>query len=266
MPRMSHRLPATLILAGVAAFATPALAQQEGQPGSRCVAPDSVSVVGNARVSRESIVADAGIVPGEAQNYRSLQRAIRGLYATGQFEDVQITCDAADDRATLVVTVKERLVLDAVSVAGTDRVSDRSVRDRVDLLVGHPIDPAQVTHAVTRIDSLYKAQGYYLARIRPETTVTAGGHASLVFRVTEGRRLAISGVRVVGNQRLSDEAVVKAMKTRPEGFWWFRKGEFDEEKYAGDKGERIPELYASHGFIDFEILRDTLIVDEPHGK
>jgi outer membrane protein insertion porin family len=263
---MSHRLPATLILAGVAAFATPALAQQEGQPGSRCVTPDSVSVVGNARVSRESIVADAGIVPGEAQNYRSLQRAIRGLYATGQFEDVQITCDAADDRATLVVTVKERLVLDAVSVAGTDRVSDRSVRDRVDLLVGHPIDPAQVTHAVTRIDSLYKAQGYYLARIRPETTVTAGGHASLVFRVTEGRRLAISGVRVVGNQRLSDEAVVKAMKTRPEGFWWFRRGEFDEEKYAGDKGERVPELYASHGFIDFEILRDTLIVDEAHGK
>jgi hypothetical protein len=31
---------------------------------------------------------------------------------------------------------------------------------------------------------------------------------------------------------VKDKQVVSAMKTKPEGFWWFRKGEFDEDKYV----------------------------------
>ena len=56
------------------------------------------------------------------------------------------------------------------------------------------------------------------------------------------------------------------MKTKPEGFLWFRKGEFDDDKYAGDLAERIPQLYAKRGFIDFQIVKDTLIVDRERGK
>ena len=56
------------------------------------------------------------------------------------------------------------------------------------------------------------------------------------------------------------------MKTKPEGFFWWRKGEFDEDKYAGDLGERIPALYAAQGYIDFQVVRDTMIVDRENGK
>ena len=99
-----------------------------------------------------------------------------------------------------------------------------------------------MTRAVERIDSLYEAHGYYLARVRPETTFV-GQQIRLTFNVEEGRRLAVSGIRVHGNIRISDNEIVGAMKTKPEGFLWFRKGEFDEDKYAADLGERIPELY-----------------------
>ena len=51
------------------------------------------------------------------------------------------------------------------------------------------------------------------------------------------------------------------MKTKPEGFWFFRKGEFDDDKYVGDLGERIPQLYARLGYVDMRVLEDTLIVD-----
>src|SRR5690606_16891746 len=43
-------------------------------------------------------------------------------------------------------------------------------------------------------------------------------------------------------------------------------GEFDEDEYAVDLGARIPDVYANEGFIDFQILRDTLIVDRERGK
>ena len=56
------------------------------------------------------------------------------------------------------------------------------------------------------------------------------------------------------------------MKTKPEGFWWFRKGAFDEDKFAGDLGERLAELYGRRGYIDFQVVRDTMIVNRENGK
>ena len=223
---------------------------------------------GLARVELASALGDIGVNPGAELGTPQVQGAIRRLYATGQYEDVRVACDLspAGDRATLVFTVRERPVLADVEVSGTKQQAAGTIRDKVDLLVGQPLDPAKVARAVQRIDSVYQSRGFYLARIRPESTVTNEGRVRLHFRIDEGRRLAISGVRVNGNTVLADEAVVGAMKTKPEGFFWWRKGAFDEEKYAGDLAERLPALYASRGFIDFQILKDTLLIDRERGK
>src|SRR5207249_907391 len=52
----------------------------------------------------------------------------------------------------------------------------------------------------------------------------------------------------------------------PEGFWWSQKGEFDDDKYASDLTEKLPQAYAKHGFIDMQLTGDTLIVDRERGK
>ena len=85
-------------------------------------------------------------MPGPV-NYRALERAIKALYATGQFDDVQATCDLDDGRNARDHRVHraERPLLGSVDVTGTGpRLAQRSVRDRVDLLIGRPLDPAQV--------------------------------------------------------------------------------------------------------------------------
>ncbi len=252
---------ALLALAG----ALPLAAQQPDD--GRCQAPDSIAVSGNKRVAASSVLSDAGLQPKTALNYPTLQRAIRNVFEGGQFDDVQLSCVLAPDgqRATLLIKVTERPILADVDVAGPSVVSLRSVRDKVDLLIGRPVDPAQVALAITRIDSLYQANGFYLADVKPETT-TVDDKVKLLFRVDEGRRLAISGVRVLGNHEVASKDVVGAMKTRPEAFWFWRKGAFDEDKFAGDLGERIPTLFAKQGFADFQFLKDTLLIDRARGK
>ena len=240
-----------------------ARAQDTGVTG-RCAVPDTIAFQGASRSSDAVMRTESGLVPGPV-NYRALERAIKALYATGQFEDVAATCDVSSGRTMLVFSVRERPVLGAVDVSGTERLSRGAVRDRVDLLVGQPVDPAKVAHAVQRIDSLYQAAGYYLARVKPETTMVAG-QVNLLFRISEGRRLAVSGVNIEGNQAVRDKTVVSAMTTKPEGFLWFRKGELDNDKVASDVGEKIPGLYASKGFIDAQVLKDSVIVDPARGK
>jgi outer membrane protein insertion porin family len=259
MARLSL-IPAVLSLLGA-----PLLAQEEPGTG-RCATPDSIAVRGNQRVGDAVIRSDAQLTAGQPLNFRGVQRAIRGVFTTGQFSDVRLLCEVgADARSTLVIEVVERPLLGDLKITGVEKVPERSVSEKVDLIVNRPLDPAQLARAIQRIDSLYEKAGYFLAQVTPDTQLV-DGKVNLTLRIDEGRRLAISGIRVNGNTELSDDAIVAEMKTQPEGFWWFRKGEFNEDEYARDLGERIAQLYAKRGFIDFQIVKDSLIVDRERGK
>jgi len=251
-------------LLGLAVASSVARAQEQTVIGG-CATPDSIAFRGQSNVKEEDLRSGVGIAPKTTLNGRALARAEKDLYATGQFESVATSCEQVDGKSILIFNVRERRILSDVKVEGPDKVSPSSVRERVDLIVGKPIDPAAVARDVARIDSLYQAEGYYLAKVTVDT-VKQGEATTLVFNVDEGRRLAISGVDVVGNKALSDQAIVSAISTKPEGFFWWRNGEFDSDKYAEDLSKTIPQLYASHGYIDMQVVKDTLIIDRELGK
>ncbi len=253
-------------LLAVMAAGSSAMAQSTAAPGA-CTTPDTVVISGNSRVSDATIRASAGLPPHTTLNFRDIQRGIKALFGTAQFEDVQINClvPPVVRRTTLAIVVRERPLVSAVTVTGPERVSAKDVKDRLTLPIGKPLDPSALAIAVERADSLYNAKGYYLARVHVDTLKDAG-KVKIAFTVEEGRRLAISGLAVNGNKNVSAEDISAAMVSKPEGFYWFRKGEFDDSKYATDLQQNIPQLYSSRGFIDFRILNDSLIIDRNAGK
>ena len=267
MPVFRH-LAAASVAAVLCLPLTTAAAQQQEGPGP-CALPDSIAAEGNLRVTNQQMLTDADLATGVALNFKSVQRAIKALYATGNFSDVRVGCRVHDGPpilATIVLSVVERPILGDVDVIGGDRISTGTLKDKVDLLIGRPLDAALVARTKQRLDSIYEAAGYYLHRITVDTTPLGEQRAKVTFRVSEGRRLAVSGVRVNGLQNLAPADVVATMKTKPEGFLWFRKGEFDEDEFGGDLTERIPAFLARQGFIDGVVERDTLIVDRERGK
>jgi outer membrane protein insertion porin family len=242
----------------------PAFAQ-----GPVCSSPDSIAVRGNSRVSAVTIRSDAAISTQQQLDVGTIQRAIKNILSSGQFDDVRVSCVLAADstKQVLIFDVKERPLLADVRVEGADAVSERTVRDRIVITRSRPLNPADVARAVAALDSLYSERGYHLARILPETTFVDNG-ALLTFRISEGRRLAISGigVKVDSNAKVSEGAIVGAMKTKPEGIPWFKKGDYDEDVFIGDLTERLPGYFGRRGFIDAVVLKDTLVIDPDLGK
>jgi outer membrane protein insertion porin family len=260
-----RRLVLTAFIA-LAATASQATAQDAGVVGP-CTKPDSIDFRGNTRLGAGILRDDAGLTAGQPLNYRTLQRAIKALYATLQFDAVRAVCEPLPaDKSLLVFVVQERPMLVDVDVAGPDKVSPGDVRDQVDLLIGRPIDPAQVTRSIVKIDSLYATKGYAFAQVRAETTFVDSSSARLRFTVDEGRRTAVSGIKVEGNQEISAKTIVGAMDTKPEGFFFWHKGELDNAKLAGDITERIPGLYGDRGYIDMQVVQDTTVLDRSAGK
>jgi outer membrane protein insertion porin family len=227
---------------------------------------DSIVVEGNARLTPAQIIGTAGLVVRQPVNYRDIQRAITALFRTGQFDDVVVEQRIVGERLVLALLVKERPVLQRWAVRGVDRLSEGAVKGRVKLVEGRPLDRNAVEQSRASIDSLYKEAGYYAARVKTLELPQDGDKIRVVFDVVEGSRVAISQVTVDGNERFSDKTVVGQMSTRPEGFWWFQRGEFDEEKLEQDVREKLPGWYADRGFVDFQVTGDSLTADSAAGK
>ncbi|MGD8726868.1 MAG: outer membrane protein assembly factor BamA [Gemmatimonadales bacterium] len=255
------RVAALLTVAAV--FASGLRAQ--GQEGLT-VTIDSIAVVGLERVARATVVATAGIPVGEPIGFRDLQRAMSTLYRIGQFDDVRFEQGRVDGKEVLRITVVERPLLTGWSVRGVRRISERKVRGKVELLAGRPFDRSGAARSRAAIDSLYKEEGYYLTSVELVELPQDDGTLQVVFRIDEGRRVTVSEIVIEGNELFEDREVVGKMSTKPEGFWWWQSGEFNEDKLELDLRDRIPRFYASEGFIDFQVLDDTLIVNDETGK
>jgi len=260
---VTRRLSLLVILGSVVLSPRPARAQ--GGPGAP--AADSIVVEGLRRVERRQLLDAGGLAPGRPLSYRDIQRAIKALYATGQYADVQVAQDNVGGRQLLIVRVRERPLLVKWAVRGVTRLSERAVKDKVQLAEGRPFDPAAEARSRGRIDSLYRAQGYAQVNVRALLVYEADStRLRVVFDIVEGRRVAIARIEIEGNTHFADEEIVAHMKTRPEGFWWFRSGEYDDEKLHADLQERLPQFYGQRGYVDFQALGDTLVVDEATGK
>jgi outer membrane protein insertion porin family len=258
MRRSLKILTAGFLLAGGPA----ALIAQEPAPPT----VDSIVVEGTSRLRPSQIIGTSGLIAHQPINYRDIQRAITALFRTGQFDDVVIEQRNIGERLILAIRVKERPILEKWAVRGVNRVSEGDVKGRVTLTEGRPLDRNAVEQARAGIDSLYKTQGYYASSVKVLQLPQESGSVRIVFDVDEGERVAISQVIVDSNKRFSDKAVVKHMATRPEGFWWFQKGEYDERDVEEDIRERLPRWYADQGYVDFQVTHDSLVSDSAGGK
>ncbi len=255
------RLASSALLLAALFHPAPVAAQDEGSPRI-----DSILVEGNSRLTQSQIVGTINIVTPQEINYRDVQRAVRALFRTGQFDDVAVQQRQLGAGTVLVFSVKERPLLVKWAVRGVDRLSERSVKSRVSLVEGRALDRAAVARSRASIDSLYQDEGYYTASIKVLELPQETGGVRVVFDVSEGDRVAISQIVVEGNTKFSDKQIVKRMSTRPEGFWWFQRGEYDDAKLETDIRERLPAWYGDRGYIDFQVTSDSLAVDSSGGR
>ena len=242
------------------------------QDAQRPVRVDSIAVLGSDRVTRATILASVPIEPGQTATYLDIQRAQKNLWATGEFEDIQVRAQElpspAGPRVVLTIQVHERPLIRAIEFRGLEHASESQVRDSAQLFESGPYSPQAVRRARQFSQRKLAAEGIPFARVEDRLVPLegTGNVADLIVDVTEGNRVSVADVVVEGNENVPTSEIVAAMATRPEGFWWFRAGSYDPDRYAADLQDNIPQAYTSRGFLDFRVLSDTLVIDPETGK
>ena len=251
----------------VMGFTSPTVVAAQ-QPQLGLVAVDTIVVEGNSpRIQAQSILGLFGVLPGAEITYRDIQRGLKTLVGTGQFKDVVIRA-RGNLPVELVIQVEEYPRVRFVRINGLENLSASAVRDTAGLREGLPYNPQRVLDAKTYIRTELAADGIPYAQITERIEPAPGDErqVDIILDVVEGQRVTVAQVEFIGNEELSDDQLRGAMSIKPEGFLWFRSGDFDEVRFAEDLTMKLPQLYSDRGFLDFQILSDTVISDPNTGK
>lgn len=269
------RLPQILLLkaaARAAAFVALLLAitltEASAQQATRIVV-DSIAVEGNQRVARDIVLGYLNFQPGDTVGSVEVQQAEKSLWASGQFSDLRVYAEGDPGApAVLRIVVDERPLVRRVVVQGLEHANPDLLRDSAGVREGEPYQPQRVIRGRELLRRELAEEGIPFASIEERLVAVEDlpNVVDLFIDVEEGNRVTVADVTIEGNERIPTEDIVGAMATRPEGFWWFQGGSFDQDRYEGDLLEAVPQLYYSRGFLDVEVVSDSLVVDPSTGK
>jgi len=123
-----------------------------------------IDVEGNRRVEPETIRAYFRVGPGERLDASKIDSALKGLYATGLFQDVRIT----PGPGRILVTVVENPVINRVAFEGNKKAKDDQLSQEVQSKPRGTYSRATVQSDVQRILEVYQRSGRYDVRVDPK--------------------------------------------------------------------------------------------------
>ncbi|HUP89233.1 MAG TPA: outer membrane protein assembly factor BamA [Longimicrobiales bacterium] len=261
------------VAATAAAFwlltAVSAHAQETPAPAGLVV--DTQTVSGNVRQKEATILGETGIRSGDKVTISDVQRAMRRVWATGQFKNIepQLIESNVPGHISLKWVVEEQPFISKIEFRGLEKLRTGAVMDSVKLKVGTPYSPGKATLAQSIVRDMLAKKGFQLKKISHRLEpipASKTGDYNLIFDVEEGQRVAVSEVVFEGNSVFDDDKLKSAMTTQPEGFFWFKSGTYDELKVRTDVREKLPAFYGASGYLDFAVLGDSLQVDAESGK
>ncbi|MXX71953.1 MAG: outer membrane protein assembly factor BamA [Gemmatimonadetes bacterium] len=263
-----HLRVGLLLAAGVTLAATAAPVRAQNPGAGSLVRVDSIAARGNVRLAEQAVTGVAGIQPGSLNSGYDIQRAVKNLWATGQYEDIAVSVDGSSGRNVLIIEVVERPVTRLVRITGLESVSEDDVIEEAGLRENAPLSPNAVAKAEAYIREELRRNGVPFALIERKEEPVPGeeGRVDVVLEVDEGQRVTIAQVTFAGNRHFTDDELRGAMSTRQEGFLWFRTGGYNDIDFELDLLESLPRRYAQEGYLDFQVVGDTLIVDPATGK
>ena len=214
----------------------------------------SIAVRGNQRLEPETIRAYANLSPGQTYTAATLDQALKDLYATQLFADVQIVPGETGD---IVINVRENPVINRIILEGNKRLKDDKITPEIKLAPRQIFTRPAVRADVDRILELYRRQGRFAARVEPKIVQLDQNRVDVVFEIYEGDLAKVRAINILGNTHYSDERLRKEMYTRQAGgVLGFLKSNdtYDPDRLAADQ-QKLRAFYLTQGYADFRVVQ-----------
>ncbi len=188
-------LGATLVIVSFCIFFP---AQAQTSAGLLPYKVHDIRVEGLQRLPVERVYAALPIQPGDTIDREDVSEAVKRLFATGNYENVQLGRDGDD----LVVVVAERPSIARIELDGNKSIQEEDLRKgltQAGLAEGEVFQRSTLESISGELERQYIAQGRYGADIETEVVALPRNRVELKINIYEGKAARISDINIVGN-------------------------------------------------------------------
>ena len=216
---------------------------------------EDFKVSGNQRLEKETILSYLPFKKGDKVSSADINQALKTLYKTGFFEDVQV--DLKNDE--VIIQVNERPIISSISFEGNDKVDADVLRGEVQIKVRDVYEPVKINQDVERMKMIYQRMGLLNATVEADVEQKTRNRVNIVFKIKEGSKKYIQDIRFDGNTAFSESTLQEAMMSKEHRWYRFLTSTdtYDPDRLNYDK-ELLRRFYFERGYIDFEVL-DTIV-------
>lgn len=214
---------------------------------------EDIRLEGIQRIEPGVVFRNFPISTGDVVTQQGLSAAVKKLYQSGYFQDIEIEREGG----FLVLKIVERPAVSKIRIKGNKVIKTENLKmglDRAGLKEGVVFKRSALDRIKTEIQDVYVSQGRYNAKIETEVELLNGNRVAINITIKEGLIALISHINIVGNKVYSDDDLKELFTSQLPSFWsWFSKNDrYSREKLAGDI-ERLRSYYLDRGYINFEV-------------
>ncbi|MDA9636273.1 outer membrane protein assembly factor BamA [SAR86 cluster bacterium] len=219
---------------------------------------EDIRISGLQRVSAGSIFSEIPITIGDEINANDLVEVAKSIFATGQFDDIQL----GRDQSALLINLKERPTIDEILIEGNKAIKTENLLDglkKSGVYEGTLFKRSVFENLSSELERQYISQGRYGADVKVSSEDLERNRVKLSIDIDEGSTAKLKALNIVGNKKFNDEELLKVLKLKPRTWLSFfsKRTPYSRENLKGDL-ENLESFYKNRGYLKFNV--DSSIV------
>jgi outer membrane protein insertion porin family len=212
-----------------------------------------IKIEGLQRISEGTLYNYLPINIGDRLDQRRVDEALRALYATGFFRDVEIRRDGG----TLVIAVLERPSIESFTLTGNKDIKtedlEKSLRN-VGLAKGKTFNQSTLDEITRYLTDQYFSRGKYGVTVDTKVEEVSGNRVKVAVDIKEGKRSKIQEINITGNEAFSDKQLADDFKLHtPNWLSWYKQDDrYSREELSGDI-EKLRSYYLDRGYANMDV-------------
>jgi outer membrane protein insertion porin family len=212
-----------------------------------------IRIDGLSRISAGTVYNYLPVNKGERLTNDEAQRAIRALYQTKFFSNVEF--DREGD--ILVIKVVERPSIAKLTLRGNKDIKTDDLKKglkEIGLTEGETFDRLALDNVQQELIRQYYNRGKYNVSVEPHVTQLDRNRVAVEIEIREGKVAKIKELNILGNHAFTDKQIRTGFESDTSNLmsWYSKDDQYSREKLSGDL-EKLQSYYMDRGYADFGV-------------
>jgi outer membrane protein insertion porin family len=219
---------------------------------------EKIEIVGNDRITRETIMYYMTSREGEYFNENLLRRDFKVLWATGFFANIKIEQDQGSSGKIIRITIEENPIVKEITYKTGKKVKEKDIVEKLqesdeNILPYSYYSPSKIQKITATIQDLLLEKGLMDGKVDVKTEKKGNNEIQIIFEVDEGPKLRVGEIVFEGRTKLRESTLRGAISENREHSvlaWISGKDSFKPNKLDEDIANLKTRLQ-EHGYRYF---------------